>query len=123
MDSYSVYFLDYNRILIGGDFNVPILDFGYTRQTDRTETFLEHLSTKHLYILNDPDAPSSFVQRSLSGHPDLTLGGNEIRDHLENGYVDTDNFSFSDHRYVRFSLTYQILLKNNDRYKTKTKIS
>lgn len=59
-----------------------MLEFGYTRQTDRTETFLEYLSTKHLHILNDPDALSSFVQGRLSGRSDLTLGDNEIRDHF-----------------------------------------
>lgn len=36
MDAYSAHFLDYDRILILGDFNLPRFEFGYTRLTDRT---------------------------------------------------------------------------------------
>lgn len=109
------------KILIAGDFNVPLIDFGYSRQTDRTEVFLEHIMDKDLKIMNDATAPHSFVQGSLKGRPDLTLGGLEICNKLNNWYVDDKTFSFSDHRYIRFSLGYSPKINTKIRYKTKNK--
>lgn len=121
MEAHAAHFNDYDRILIGGDFNVPMLDFGYTRQNDRTEILLEHLANTQLSILNDPGAPHSFIQGPLKGRPDLTLGGNEIKAHLDGWFVDVDRYSFSDHRYIRYNLSYQPLIRTNYRYKTKNK--
>lgn len=71
--------------------------------------------------MNDPDAPHSFVQGSLKGRPDLTLGGIDISDKLDNWFVDDRNFSHSDHRYIRFTLKYTPKSNTKQRYKTKNK--
>lgn len=115
------HFDKFDKTIIAGDFNVPIIDFGYTRQTERTEIFLEHVLQKDLRIMNDASAPHTFVQGSLKGRPDLTLGGLDICNKLNSWYVDDNTFSFSDHRYIRFTLNYTPVLKLRTRYKTKNK--
>lgn len=115
------HFQNFDKVLLAGDFNVPLLDLGYTRQTERTDVFLEHLLEKDLRIINDTDAAHTFVQGSLKGRPDLTLGGLEICRKIDNWYVDEKNYSFSDHRYIRYSLGYVASKKTNQRYKTKNK--
>lgn len=115
------HFQQFNKVLIAGDFNVPLLDFGYTRQTERSDVFLEHIMDKDLRILNDPDATHTFVQGSLKGRPDLNLGGVEICAKIDNWSVDDENFSFSDNLYIRFKLNYIPERKQNISYKTKRK--
>lgn len=44
-----------------------------------------------------------------------------ILDSIENWKVDTDRFSFSDHRYITYSLNFEPLISENYRYKTKNK--
>lgn len=115
------HFPHFEDVIIAGDFNVPLLQFGYTRQSDRSEILLEHLSEKNLSIVNDPDAVFSFVQGALKGRPDLTLAGLNICEKIINWSVDSDTFSFSDHRYIKFSLDYVPEKRYNIRYKTKNK--
>lgn len=117
----GTHFNKFDKILIAGDFNVPIMDLGYARQTERTEIFLEHLVEKQLRIMNDVTAPHSFVQGTRKGRPDLTLGGLEICDKLNNWFVDDKIFSYSDHRYIRFSLNYTPIIRLRQRFKTKNK--
>lgn len=115
------HFMNYDNVLIAGDFNVPLLEFGYSRQTDRSEIFLEHLISKNIKIINDPDAPHTFVHGALKGRPDLTLAGVDICENIVSWYVDDRTFSFSDHKYIRFNLNYSPIQKKNIRYKTKNK--
>lgn len=117
----GTHFQSFDKVLLAGDFNVPLLELGYTRQSERTEVLLEHLIEKDLIIMNDTDAPSTFVQGDLTGRPDLTLGGLDICDKINNWYVDDRVFSYSDHRYIRFNLGYTAIKKMNNRYKTKNK--
>lgn len=121
LQAWSTFFPSYENILVGGDINVQLISLGYTRENNRTNELSEHLSTNNMIILNDPDAPASFVQRDRSGRPDLTLGGMNILDSIENWKVDTDSFSFSDHRYITNSLNFEPLISKNYRYKTKNK--
>lgn len=114
-------FPDFDDMLIAGDFNVPLLDLGYTRQTERSEIFLEHLTDKNLAIINDLDATHTFVQGSLRGKPDLTLGGINICNKVSNWSVDDKSFSFSDHLYICYSLRFRPEKISNIRYKTKNK--
>lgn len=115
------HFNNFDKVLIAGDFNVPLLEFGYTRQTERSETFLEHLVSCNLKIVNDVDAPHTFIQGDLKGRPDLTLAGIDICQKIDSWFVDDVNFSFSDHRYIRFDLGYIPEKISNIRYKTKNK--
>lgn len=120
LDEWSGVFKDFDNLVIGGDFNVPLLSLGYTRENDRTVVLMEHLLMYSLSICNDPEAPSSFVQGSLLGRPDLTLLGLNWCDKIEGWLVDK-NFSFSDHRYIVFKLDFDPLTKANRRFKTKNK--
>lgn len=115
------HFQHFDDVLIAGDLNVPLLQFGYTRQNDRSEILLEHLSEKNLNIVNYPDAEHSFVQGSSKGRPDLTLAGVNICEKIMNWSVDSSTFSFSDHRYIKFSLEYVPEVRYNIRFKTKNK--
>lgn len=92
---------DFDDTIVGVDFNVPLRTLGYTRQNNRTEVPLEHLMKYSLSILNDSDAPSSFVQGKLSGRPELTLGGLNICTSLLSWEVDDRTFYHSDHRYIK----------------------
>lgn len=94
---------------------------GYIRQSDRTDIFLEHLMDKDLHIINDTDAVHTFVQGSLKVRQDLTLGGLEVCNKINNWYVDDRNYSFSDHRYIRYSLGYVVSTTRNYRFITKNK--
>lgn len=115
------HFSHFDDILIAGDLNVPLIQFGYTRHNDRSEVLLEHLAEKNLSIVNDPDAPHSFVQGSSKGRPDLTLAGVNICEKFTSWVVDSTTFSFSDHRYIKFTLDYVPDVRQNIRYKTKNK--
>lgn len=117
----SNHFESFDNMLLAGDFNVPLLELGYSRQSERTEILLEHLMDKNLVIVNDIDAPYSFVQGSLHGRPDLTLAGLEVCSDIQDWMVDDKNFSFSDHRYIVYSLGYTPVGKANTRFKTKNK--
>lgn len=59
--AWSAVFPDYEKILLAGDFNVHIKDLGYSRENTRTEEFMEHLVTNGLFIMNDPEAPHSWI--------------------------------------------------------------
>lgn len=115
------HFSHFDDVLIAGDLNVPLVQFGYKRQNDRSEILLEHLTEKNLNIVNDPDADHSFVQGPSKGRPDLTLAGINICEKIMNWSVDSSTFSFSDHRYIKFSLEYVPEVRHNIRYKTKNK--
>lgn len=115
------HFQHFDDVLIAGDLNVPLIQFGYKRQNDRSEILLEHLSEKNLNIVNDPDAEHSFVQGSSKGRPDLTLAGVNICEKIMNWSVDSSTFSFSDHRYIKFSLEHVPEVRYNIRFKTKNK--
>lgn len=61
-EAWSGVFPDLDNVIIGGDFNVPLITLGYARENDRTDTLIECLAENGLVIVNDPDAPYSFVQ-------------------------------------------------------------
>lgn len=121
MNDYNYHFPNFNHVLSGSDFNVPLMDFDYTHQNDKTDILVEHLAEKDLYNLNDSDAPYSFVWNSLVGRPDLTLGGHNICNKIENWSVDVKKFPFSDRRYITYNMTQYLVKRNNFCYKTKNK--
>lgn len=82
---------------------------------------MEQLTDGDLRIINDLDAPHTFVQGSLRGKPDLTLAGINVIEKVLNWSVDDSFFSFSDPLYIRFALSYIPERKTNIRYKTKNK--
>lgn len=114
-------FPDFDNILIGGDFNVPLLNLGYSRENERTDFLLESLIDNGLAIMNDTDAPYSFVQGDISGRPDLTLSSHYLSQFISNWQVDDRIFSYSDHRYIRFTIDLIPSIINNVRFKTKNK--
>lgn len=121
MSCWINHFKDCSRLLVGGDFNVPLLTFGYTREEERSEIFREYLMISCLRILNDPTAPHSYQQDDRKGRPDLTLAGVELLQYLDNWCVDDKFFSFSDHKYITFELKLNILSSRILRFKTKNK--
>lgn len=121
MSSWLNYYMNCDKMLIGGDFNVPLISYGYTGENERSEIFQEHIMTSNLKILNDPGAPHSFVQGERKGRPDLTLAGVDVIEFLDSWSVDDKTFSFSDHRYLVFDLKLNVVLNTVQRYKTKHK--
>lgn len=121
IQDWTDYFNNFSDVIVGGDFNTPLLQLGYTRETERSEILLEHLVHKDMFILNDPDAPETFEQGNLKGRPDLTIGGINIVQQLSGWTVNNTHISFSDHKYIHFSLSFTPILRYNKRYKTKNK--
>lgn len=121
LSEWSNIFKDFDNLVVGGDFNAPLVSMGYTRENNRSEELMEHLMLYSLSICNDPEAPHSFVQGSITGRPDLTLLGLNLCDKIESWMVDDKCFSFSDHRYIKFSLDFEPTKKANLRFKTKNK--
>lgn len=110
-----------DNVLIGADLNVHLKALGYARENKRTETFLEHLIVKNLFLLNDPQADHTWTKEDMKGRPDVTLGGTDICNDLLYWKVDSDVHSFSDHKYIRFCLNYSAIRRNTLRFKTKNK--
>lgn len=119
--SWINYYHNCTRIVVGGDFNVPLKMLGYSREDGRTETFTEYLMTTDLRMVNDCDAPHSYVQDDRTGRPDLTLLGVDTVPYLQEWKVDDRVFSFSDHRYIIFSLCLSPIYRTYNRFKTKNK--
>lgn len=120
-NEWSSAFPDFERILIGGDFNVHMKSLGYARENQRTEEFIEHLVTNNLFIINDPDSDYTWSVDDRHGRPDLTLGGADICGSIVSWLVDADECSFSDHKYIRYVLNYSPVRRLQTRYKTKNK--
>lgn len=112
-------FKDFDDLIIGGDFNVPMRSMGYTYENARTEALLDHIMNYSLTILNDPDADHTFIQGESKGRPDLTVAGLNICQNLISWEVDSKWHTFSDHRYILFALDLVPLIKKRERYRTK----
>lgn len=115
------YFTNCSRLLVCGDFNVPLNSLGYARENKRTEIYLEYLMISNLRLVNDPGAPHTYVQDDRKGRPDLTLAGLDVLPYLQNWMVDDTFYSFSDHKYICFKLNLNIVERKLIRYKTKNK--
>lgn len=102
MSGWINHFMTCDKLLVGGDFKVPLLSFGYTREDERSEVFQDYLMISNLRILNDPGAPQSYVQDERKGRPDLTLADVDVFQFLDGWSVDDRTFSFSDHSFEDF---------------------
>lgn len=120
-NGWSSYYDSCDDLLLCGDFNTPLLELGYARESERTDVLVERLVYKDLFILNDPDSVETFRLGSIIGKPDLTLGGSNIVQNLVSWIVDSEAFSFSDHKYIVFELSFAPNLKIIKRYKTKNR--
>lgn len=77
-NEWSACFPDFDSVLLRGDFNVHLCAMGYARENERSSSFLEHLISNSLFIMNNPDSCHTWVGESRKGRPDLTLEGAEI---------------------------------------------
>lgn len=121
LEDVANHFSTFDKMIIGGDLNVPLIRLGYARESSRTDELLEFLTENDLHIVNDARSPYTFIQGSLSGRPDLTIVGLDVLNKIFNWSVDDQNFSFSDHRYIRFELDYDLTTNFEKRLKTKNK--
>lgn len=119
LEEWSNVFPEFSKVLVAGDFNAHLLSLGYSRQDPRGQGLVDQLMFNNMMILNDLDAPHTFVQGDLTGRPDLTIGGTFIQEIIDDWHVDINRFSFSDHRYINFKLNINPVYKNQYRYKTK----
>lgn len=120
-DKWVTRFPETDNVVLGADLNVNLKALGYAREDDRTESFLEHLVANNLFLLNDPQAEYTWTKEKRKGKPDVTLGGTDICNDLIYWIVDSDTFSYSDHKYIRFKFKYKAVRKAITRYKTKNK--
>lgn len=74
-----------------------------------------------LQILNDFDADFPYVQDNRKGRPDLTISGINISDKLNSWTAHTNNFSYSDQRYISYDVNYNPAEQMLFHYKTKNK--
>lgn len=60
-----------------------------------------------------------YVRDNRKDRPHLTIGSINITDKLNSWTIDTNNFSYSDHRYICYDLNYTPVERTLLRYKTK----
>lgn len=80
------------------------------------------LMTKNLILLNDTEAPATYigeVNRECKTNPDVTICTQDLSEDIVSWFVDTVEDSQSDHRYIHFSMSLLPKLVNRNRYKTK----
>lgn len=121
IEDWKNVFEDTSNLIIGGDFNVPLLQLGYVRESERTDILLNNLMLNQMVIVNDSDAPHSFTQGRIRGRLDLTIAGINIVNLVDGWTVDDKIYSYSDHRYVLFDLGTIPVICDNKRFKTKNK--
>lgn len=80
----GVIFILTDRVLISGDFNVPLLSLDYSRKSDRTEVLLKYLMITNMSIMNSPDSEHTYVQDDRKSRPELTLTGLDVLSLLDN---------------------------------------
>lgn len=94
----------YGQILIGGDFNAWATDWGSTKTDKRGRMIKEWIAEHNLYYMNDGLTPT-FIRGIQESFIDLTLGSEQILEHILNWKVRDDEENCSDHRYITFKYT------------------
>lgn len=116
------FFSPLKRIIVGADLNARLALLGYLREDERGHLLDYLILSKNLTLINDIEAPSTFVgeiDRPCSGTPDVTLCTQDIAETVSSWFVDDITPSESDHRYIRFSITLKPHLLTLNRFKTK----
>ena len=120
MKDWTDFFANTNNLIIAGDFNAHLKTWGYRRNDERGEIFMDYIALNDLVILNDPCQLYTLKEGHKKGNPDFTLGGHYIVDHMHYWKVLTDEPSLSDHLYIQFELSLEVMEKRDFRYKTKS---
>lgn len=110
---------DSEKLILGGDFNAHLRDWGYARNNARGDVLLDYLALNDLAIINDPENKYTFKRNNQKGNPDLTLCGLQTRELINSWKAITTHDSLSDHIYLVYQLHISPTLKQNYRYKTK----
>lgn len=110
--------VDFDNIVIGGDFNGKSFLWGYDQEDERGCQILDFTSAKQMSILNTPDCIPTFETMRSKGRPDLTI----ISNFLQHKVLDWDvlpDISLSDHKYISTDLGVATNTHENKRFKTK----
>lgn len=110
------------RLILGADLNVHLSLLGYQNEDARGTLFTYLLLTYNLTLLNDTEAPPTFIgepNRPCKGNPDVTVCTQDVVDMIDSWHVDESTETLSDHRYILFSLNSNPQKLTLKRYKTK----
>lgn len=116
------HFIPLKRLILGADLNVHLSLLGYQNEDARGTLFTYLLISHNLTLLNDTEAPPTFIgepNRPCRGNPDVTVCTREVVDLVDSWYVDESTETSSDHRYILFSLNLKPQIIDLKRYKTK----
>lgn len=116
------YFVPLKHLILGGDLKLHLSLLGYRDEDERGSILTHLLLSKNLTLINDIEAPPSFIgqpNRPCQGNPDVTLCTQDLVDHVDSWYVDDSVESTSDHRYIRFSLYLIPVALDLKRFKTR----
>lgn len=110
------------NLIVGADLNVRLSLLGYRTENEKGRVFSFLLQSRNLTLLNDPEAPPTFIGQpsdNRSGTPDVTFCTSDLLDNIISWKVEDLVETASDHRYISFSLTTNPVQLKNYRYKTK----
>lgn len=116
------FFNPLHHLILGADLNVHLSLLGYRKEDARGTMLTYLLLTKNLILINDTEAPASFIGqpgRPCHSNPDVTLCSQDLSDYVSSWYVDTVSETISDHRYIHFSLSLQTQNITLNRFKTR----
>lgn len=109
--------------ICGGDFNASSTLWGYTQDTIRGDSLVEHLSINRLSIANINNTTPTFVKKDIDGNiiatgfPDHTLVNPKTEQKLRHWHV-SDVHSASDHTYITFDFEITPLYTTQRRFNT-----
>lgn len=120
--SWMDHFSPMKNLILGGDLNVHLALLGYQNEDDRGALLTYLLLSKNLILLNDTEAQPTFIgepNRPCKGTPDVTICTQDLSDCIDSWFVETEEASLSDHRYIHFSMSVQPKFITLKRFKTK----
>lgn len=110
--------LNFDNLVISGDFNARDPAWGYSRPDARGRILSDFLQARRLIICNVVDSlPSYFTPAGLGTWPDVTFASSAL---LVRDWDVEDVITASDHRYVSFKLGGILARSKSSRFKTKT---
>lgn len=91
--------------IVAGDFNSKSALWGSRDTNARERVLVDWLASRNLVILNVGTA-STCVRWQGKSIVDITVASPDAARAVSNWRVDEERFSFSDHKYVRFEISY-----------------
>lgn len=116
------FFQPVKNLLVGADLNAHLSLLGYDKEDERGHLLTYLILSHKLTLINDTEAPATFIgqpDNPCSTTPDVTLCSPDISDNVISWKVMEEIPTWSDHRYIRYSLDLIPHTLKLNRFKTK----